>query len=158
MEQMGFGYENERRLTDRMEKYWNYLRNEEKVNVPLFSKFNPEHLADLHSSTCDIKILQEGKERVYYYTRVGDALRNECGDLENHPVSKMAKRIPGGAIISKIDEYLDAKNFERPLFNVGTLVNKQNKIVKFRSCALLFGDRNYNPDHIVLGLSWRVFS
>jgi hypothetical protein len=151
------GYENQQRLTDRMEKYWNLLKNNSDA-LPSFSQFNPDILADLRPSLCELRIVKEANNRVFYYAKVGDNIKKDCGDLENTPVSKMIKRIPGGAIIDNIESYIEGKNYQKPLLNSGTLLNKENKLVRFRSCALLFANKGNEPSNIVLGLSWRLFN
>ncbi|MAR56134.1 MAG: hypothetical protein CMM93_03030, partial [Rickettsiales bacterium] len=86
--------------------------------------------------------------------RVGDQVRKMYQeDVVGKVLTPHHTSFKGANIIKRIDEVVAEP---KPVFDDGQFINKNNKLVKYRSCLLPFGKSN-EVSHVVVGLSWREF-
>lgn len=144
----------EKRLTDRLTKYWELLRQDN--SMPVFNKFNTAAIDDVWGHCILFAVNKSNdNEKTYTFYRMGDKVKQLYKeDLTGNSLKAKQKVIKGAAIIKRIDEVVRNRN---PIEDAGQFVNQDNKVVKFRSCLLPFGNDN-EVTHIVAGLSWREFS
>lgn len=143
----------EQRLTDRLTKYWDLLRKEDAM--PPFAKFNTGAIDDVWGQ-CVLFAVNPGTtdHKNFTFYRMGDKVKSLYKeDLTGNTLSSKQRMFKGAAIIKRMDEVV--KN-GIPISDMGQFVNPDNKIVKFRSCLLPFGNDN-EVTHVVAGLSWREF-
>ncbi len=146
---------NEKRLTSRLTSYWEMLRKEQPL--PEFSKFNSSSIADAWDTcmTLAIQPSQDNNARTYKYVQLGPKLVTMLGkDPTGSYVKAKQRGFPGARIIKDIDKAADSAE---PLYDGGQFVTEKNKVVKFRSCLLPFGNANDGVTHMLVGLSWREF-
>jgi hypothetical protein len=143
----------ERRLNDRLTTYWNHLRQDDAL--PTFSKFNTGAIDDVWDNCILFMVNKSHNDnKSYTFYRMGDRVKklyNE--DLVGNTLKPAQKMFKGAAIIKRID---DAVKNGTPIEDHGQFVSQDNKVVKFRSCLLPFGNDN-EVTHVVAGLSWREF-
>lgn len=144
----------EQRLNDRLKKYWELLKQED--SMPVFSKFNSSAIDDVWGHCVLFAVNKAvGAEKSYTFYRMGDKVKNLYKeDLTGNTLKAKQRMFKGAAIIKRIDEVVREGN---PIEDSGQFVSQDNKVVKFRSCLLPFGNKN-EVTHIVAGLSWREFS
>ena len=143
----------DKRLTTRLTDYWNLLKKDSVL--PEYSKFNNAAIADIWPS-CFMLAVQPSTEKTrnYKYVSIGDKLVTLYGeDVTGNYVNSKQRHFKGAAIIKHVDKVTDG---QEPLYDSGQFVNNKNKIVKFRSCLLPFGNHN-GVTHVLAGLSWREF-
>ena len=145
---------NEQRLVRRMESYWNSLR-EEGNSLPKYQKFNNARLQDVWDNCFTLIVDEKNGGRIYKYEHVGEEVNKAygsklCGEFNMN----MIKGIPSAKILEKIDECIDAKKI---FVEDGKFINKESKMIKFRSCTLPFGSDGETVDHVITGLSWRKY-
>ncbi len=143
----------EKRLIDRMTGYWERLKGDNEL--PPFQKFNNSAIADIWSHCFVVDVDERGGVKNYVYEYVGESIVNAYG--KNPAGDRMSSKmhdVPGGTIVTKIDNCVDGKQI---VVEQGQFINQKSKIVKYRSCMLPFGKANGTVTHIVTGLSWREF-
>lgn len=143
----------EKRLDDRLTRYWELLKKDE--TLPAFGKFNSSAIDDVWDS-CVLFSVSKGStdNKSYTFYRMGDKVRklyNE--DLTGNTLKPKQKATKGASIVQRIDEVV---THMQPIYDSGQFVSDRQKIVKFRSCLLPFGNDN-EVTHVVAGLSWREF-
>ncbi len=144
----------EKRLDDRLTKYWELLKKDE--TLPAFGKFNTAAIDDIWDSCVLFSVSKGGSSdnKNYTFHRMGDKVRklyNE--DLTGSSLKPKQKATKGATIVKRIDEVVTQLI---PIYDSGQFVSDNQKIVKFRSCLLPFGNDN-DVTHVVAGLSWREF-
>lgn len=143
----------EKRLTERMTKYWELLRKDDVM--PPFAKFNSAAIDDMWGNCILFKVNKStDAEKSYTFFRVGDGIKSLYKeDLIGNTLKAKQRMFKGATVIKRIDEIIaDPK----PIYDAGQFANTNNKVVKFRSCLLPFGSEN-EVTHVVAGLSWREF-
>ncbi len=146
----------DKRLTTRLTIYWNNLRKD--LPLPQSELFNPAALTDIMGKCCMWRVEVDktlNNKNIYMYEFVGQETKEALGvDMTGKSFSPNTGNFPGARIVEKIDEVV---NSAAPLTDEGQFVNKNNKVVKYRSCLLPFGTKEGKVSHILLGLSWRAF-
>lgn len=149
---------NDKRLTQRLLNYWNNLRKD--LVLPQFEQFNSGAISDIIENCCiwsiDISTNSQDKNKVYTYQFVGNSIKEAIGkDMTGHIVSSHLKKFPAARIINKVDNAIETKS---PFSDEGQFINEKDKLVKYRSCLLPFGNSDGSKvSHILLGLSWNSF-
>jgi len=145
---------NEQRLVKRMESYWDSLK-EEGASLPKYQKFNNARLQDIWENCFTLIVNEKMGNRMYKYEHVGEEVHKAYGSkLVGDFTMQTIKGIPGVKVLEKIDECITAKKI---FVEDGKFINKESKMIKFRSCILPFGSDGENVDHVVTGLSWRKY-
>ncbi len=143
----------DKRLSDRLTTYWYQLCRDQ--HLPLFSKFNSAAIDDIWDSCILFTVHtspNHGKSYTFY--QMGDKVRKLYQeDLIGNSLKPKQKMFKGAAVIKRIDEAV--KNAE-PITDHGQFIGENNKVVKFRSCLLPFGNEK-GVTHVIAGLSWREF-
>ena len=145
---------NEHRLVDRLTNYWNHARKE--ADIPDFAQFNSSAIDDIWQQCLLFSVMPtvEGKLPNLTFYKVGDKVRSVYGqDMVGKLFSPTQKIFQGAIVARKAYEVLANPV---PLVDVGQFINASNKIVKYRSCLLPFGNHG-KVSHILVGLSWREF-
>lgn len=142
----------EKRLTQRLTGYWDRLRKEDAM--PPFQKFNPSALDDVWDNCMLIAVNDSAPSPSYAYYQLGDKLRGLYGsDVAGQTMRPAVKTSQTASIVKRVGELVEKRT---PVYDDGQFVGPRNKIVKFRSCMLPFGQEN-RVTHIIVGLSWREF-
>ena len=143
----------EKRLTERLTKYWEVLRQDGAL--PVFGKFNSAAIDDIWGNCILFTVNKSNdNEKSYTFYRVGDKVKQLYHeDLTGNTLKAKQRAFKGAAVIKRIDEVVKDGS---PIEDAGQFVSPDNKVVKFRSCLLPFGNDN-EVTHIVAGLSWREF-
>ena len=143
----------EQRLTRRVLKFWNMVRKHH--DMPEIMRFNPAALEDIWPHCFRIVVEARGKNTVYKYEYMGEAITGIYGrDLTDMVVDQHAKNFPGSVLHPRFNEILHEK---RPLHDDGHFINEGGKLIKYRACILPFGDGKKGVTHIVVGLTCRYF-
>jgi hypothetical protein len=143
----------DKRLTNRLIQYWEKLRTQQPL--PAWERFNPGVVDDIWKNCCVWRA--EGSEDMptYTYDYVGASVRSALGvDATGVVFNSHFRNFPGARIVYKIDEIVKSQT---PMLDESQFVNQQNKIVKYRSCLLPFGNKKGRVTHVMLGLSWHAF-
>lgn len=146
----------DKRLTDRLTSYWSNIRKEKPY--PEIQHFNPSAVEDVWAYCFRLKVEPAAANvttRTYRYEYMGAKIIEAYGkNLSGQSVSSAVRMLPGSDILKKVDMVLANST---PLYEGGQFVNDKNKIVKYRSCMLPFGNETAGVTHIVVGLSWKSF-
>ena len=142
-----------KRLSDRLIKYWDLIRKDEPL--PRFEKFNSEAVSDVWESCIIFKVnASSGKQNSYTFYKIGRKVRDLYDeDLTGNTLNPRQRMFKGADIIRRIDDIIQDP---KPMQDNGQFISADNKVVKFRSCLLPFGNDN-EVTHVVSGLSWREF-
>lgn len=144
----------EQRLVKRLLDNWHRLKGDSKL--PEIHKFNKALFPDLWENFIVLSIKGEARNRSLKYEHFGGELSKIYGkNLTGEVGSFATNNIPGANIISKLDDCINGFN---PILEQNQFINKQSKIVKYRSCMLPFCNKDSDSvNHVVVGLSWKVF-
>ena len=75
-------------------------------------------------------------------------------DLTGQQVTPSIRTVPGTSVIKKLDASLPMRE---PVLEQGSLINNDDKMIKYRSCILPFGNKKFDVSHAIIGLSWKIF-
>jgi len=146
----------DKRLTKRLTDYWNTIRKEDIL--PPIERFNRAALEDVMGQCCIWKVEishSNSKTPLYIYEFVGSSLKEALGkDMTGEMFIPQLKNFPAARIVAKIDTVIAS---QEPVSDEGQFINEKNKIIKYRSCLLPFGNKEGRISNIVLGLSWAAF-
>lgn len=142
----------EKRLTQRLTNYWTMLKKEEAM--PPFQKFNSGAIDDVWDHCILLAVNDNSENASYTYYQMGQKVKSLYQkDVTGQPVNPRQRADRSAGIIRRVGEVI--KNPE-PFYDGGQFVNASNKVVKFRSCMLPFG-QNGQVTHVIVGLSWNEF-
>jgi hypothetical protein len=143
----------ELRLTTRLTQYWERLRKEN--DLPTINLLNPQMILDLWDKCIQISVQKEDGNINYYYQYIGRDLSDVFGDnLIGQKVKSQLHFLPAKKMMDHLNDSLTApapKNMD------GQFVDKNNHLVKYRSCLLPFGSDKNNVTNFVIGISWNSF-
>jgi hypothetical protein len=143
----------EKRLSHQLITYWKRLNKNN--SLPDIRQFNPSAIGPLWQYCMRIVISNMGEKRVFSYEYMGSEIAKAYGtDLTGQRVSSNIRTIPGSSIIRKLDSSIPMRE---PVLEQGQFINSNNEMIKYRSCILPFGDKEYDLSHAIIGLSWKVF-
>lgn len=139
----------EKRLTVRMIDLWELTSKGEPP--PEFLKFNTGSIQDIWQQCISLsiepngngKIIHLGKQIAPFFT----------GMKEGSHLNAQMKVFPGARMIKHVPDILVSY---ATLTDEGQFVGSNNKVVKYRSCLLPFGNKD-GVTHVILGVSWREF-
>ena len=141
----------EKRITRRLRKYWNYLREDRQF--PEEKEINPSDLTDIWNNCFIVKADNSCKKEDYKYKYLGvNIIRAYGHDLTGLNVSSLAA--PGAEALS--EKYEQVLAFKRPVIDEGEINISKNKIVKYRQILLPFGDFGVHITAILGGMSYKI--
>jgi hypothetical protein len=126
--------------------------------MPDFAKFDQSKVQDVWQN-CIVLIpipkTDNKPQRTLQFKHIGDKVNSMLGDASvgSYVVAK-ARQFAGSKIISRVEEVIESP---KPIEESGKFINKNDKVVKYRSCLLPFGNEYDGVTHILVGLSWREF-
>lgn len=146
----------ERRLTNRLIRYWERLKGDK--DYADIRKFNGNSVEDIWGF-CFTVSLQSGasSKRMFRYEYVGREVQKAYGSNPTGEFvsSSMVRLVPGAEIMKKLDACIEE---ESPIVEQGRFINKKDRIIKYRSCIIPFGQTGREGvTHILIGLSWKEF-
>lgn len=142
----------ERRLTVRLQKYWDLLKK--TSDLPNLAQFNSAAVEDLWPR-CFMVQIDPHNSNHFKFDYVGEDMVKVFGqDLTGMVADQRAKQFFGGSIFRGINEVMRTQT---PATHDGHLTNEQGKLVKYRACFLPFGNGQQVMTHVLVGLSHRVF-
>lgn len=142
----------EKRLTQRLTSYWEKLKKEEEM--PSFQTFNPSIIDDVWDYCMLLAVNDNSQNASYSYSRLGEKVRSLYdNDVSGQAFRPTQKTSQSANIVKRVGELIEK---HEPLYDNGQFISPRNKMVKFRSCMLPFG-QNGSVTHIIVGLSWREF-
>lgn len=142
----------ERRLAYRLIAYWKKLNRE--PGLPDIRQFNAKSMGESWESCLRVGMQEMNKTRAYKYEYMGPEIVKAYGkDLTGQTVTPSIRAIPGANVIKKLDASIP---MHEPVLEQGALINNDDKMIKYRSCILPFGDKNFNLSHAIIGLSWKA--
>lgn len=141
----------EQRLTVRMTMLWESIAQGDPP--PNYVKFNPGVIADIWPQ-CFTLAFDPGASggKIEYIGRQLAPLFK--GLKEGSHFSPQMKVFPAARLIKHVPDVLSTHS---TLTDEGQFVNANNKVVKYRSCLLPFGNKIKGITHVVMGISWREF-
>ena len=146
---------NDKRLVKQLTGYWQLLRKNEKL--PIWEHFNQAAIGDIMEKCC-VWNLEHNYEKInskiytYTYQYIGRKAQKAFGkDITGEVFSSKFKHFPAARITLRLDECVTEK---LPIYDEGQFINENNKLIKFRSCLLPFGNKTGKVSNILLGLSW----
>lgn len=144
-----------KRQTHRLITHWHRICQDKPL--PAWIKFNPAAFDDVWQQCCVWQVQAKPQQStiiVYNCEFCGEKIQAYVGDnLSGMMYSQSFLQIPGARIIRHMDEVVHSK---QPLSDEGVFYNEHNKVVKFRSCLLPFGDTGGRVSHVVVCLTWAV--
>ncbi len=142
----------EKRLAYRLIAHWKKLQKGK--GLPDIRQFSPAAIGDMWQHCIRLLVTENNNVRLYKYEHIGPNIVAALGkDLTGHQVTPSIRTVPGANIIRKLDLSIP---LHEPVMEQGQFINHNDKIIKYRSCILPFGDINYALSHAVIGLSWKV--
>lgn len=145
----------ERRLSDRLEKYWLMIKGD--LPMPQYSRFNHNLIQDMWNNCLVFKVLESAENRIYKCEYVGENLKQAFApDIlgKNFPVNSV-QIMPGSNISEFMGEAIKSK---MPIKSSGQFVGNESKIVKYRDCILPFSNETGDTvDRLIVAVSWRAF-
>jgi len=146
----------DKRLTKRLQVYWDSLRKDSPL--PKFERFNGSALADVIGNCCwwsaEISTNSLDKKHRYTFLYMGSSIKEAVGkDMTGEILSSKIANFPATKIVTKMDLVMEQKI---PMEDEGQFINDKHKIVKYRSCLLPFGNED-RVTNVLLGLSWSAF-
>lgn len=143
----------EQRMVKRMTEYWDRIRGEE--HYPQLEKFNTASIPDVWDFCFQVKVKSEDDNLEYKYEYVGQQIIKAFGkDLTGQKVNAKIHMVPGGNVINKMDECVQRCE---PVIEQGKFINEKDKIIKYRSCILPFGNHHDGITHLIVGMSWKAY-
>lgn len=142
----------ERRLTVRATRYWEMLKGE--TPLPNYARLSSAAIGDIYDFCFIVSVRGESDRYYYTYKEMGQEIVRMFGqDLRGQVVSSNFKFVPAQRLIKKFDECIKTAT---PVDEEGHFVNHKNQVIKYRSCALPFGDSDGHVDHIMAAISWQA--
>lgn len=145
----------ERRLSDRLEKYWFMIKGE--FVMPPYSHFNQSLIQDMWNNCLVFKVVFSQDTKMYRCEFVGENLKAAFApDLLGRSFSSNRVQVMPG---SNIAEFMDkAIQTQTPVKSSGQFIGNKSKIVKYRDCILPFSDASGTKvNHLIVAVSWRSF-
>ena len=144
----------EKRLTVRLEKYWDLIRKD--APLPPYAQFNRSSVQDAWDNCMIFAAQPSASKPIFRVSEAGEQIVELLGhDVIGRDASKASMRNFGGGKIA--DTVLATAESRAPELLEGKYVNPNNKIVKYRACLLPFGAEDEAISHILAGISWREF-
>ena len=144
----------ERRLINRLTKYWEGLRKE--ALLPDYAMVNASTIADIWPF-CIALQLQPGSAAVPQFQIINmgdDIVKMYDENLIGQVVSPSQKHFKAALIITQAANMLGSHEV---MNEKGKFVSSRNKIVRFRSCMVPFGSADGHITHTLAGISWKEF-
>lgn len=146
----------DKRLTTRLSAYWDLLRRE--YPLPEFASVNRGQIEDIWPY-CIIFQLEPGTDNDNREFRIhdmgGKLVELYCENLTGRRISRKQKQFKAASLIKHAGQVI---NNPIPLQDEGKFINDKNKIVKYRSCLVPFGNPTTREvTHLLAGMSWREF-
>ena len=146
----------EKRLTARLLSYWDILRKEQVM--PEFAALNFSKIDDIRPY-CMVLTLEPGVDadnRDYQVKEMGTKLVTLYGEnLTGKNIHKNNSQTKASALLRHAGKIITAP---APLEDDGKFINPQNKVVRYRSCLIPFGNPSTQEvTHVLAGRTWREF-
>ena len=143
----------EKRLVYKLVSYWKKLRKE--PGLPDIRQFNPKAIGDVWENCIQIMVTESNNIRLYKYDYMGSEIIKAYGkDLTGQQVTPSIRTVPGASVIKKLEASIPMRE---PVMEQGSLINDNDKMIKYRSCILPFGNNKFDISHSIIGLSWKIF-
>lgn len=145
-------YGSEKRITVKLKKYWNFLRDERPF--PSEIEIVPSNIADVWPSCFVIKASNNERTEDFEYKYFGKNLAEVfVTDLTGSKA--IAIKIPEARHF--IEKYEQVLAYKRPVMDEGEITLSETQIIKYRQILLPFGDDGINVTSILGGMSYKVF-
>ncbi len=143
----------EKRLTSRLTKYWENLKQSQKL--PSIEQFNIAAIDDIAMFCMRLAVNTNLDRRSYVYEFVGEEVQNVIGfKTTNSSIEKSSVGQFEKLIVKNLGDCLDEK---QPVYREGKFVNEKSKVIKYRCCILPFAREDQPISHLVVGFSYKIF-
>lgn len=148
----------DKRITNRLIEQWSRLSQEGAL--PEYTRLNVSTIDDLWQNCMVLVPMPRAAASTRTQTtlkmhHLGKKVSEVIGNASvGNYIMTRTRQFAGDRILQRIDELIDNRN---PIEETGQFVNDKNKVVKYRSCLLPFGNMQDGVTHVLVGLSWREF-
>ncbi|MEI7669077.1 MAG: PAS domain-containing protein [Pseudomonadota bacterium] len=143
-----------KRINEKLQNYWEKLRG--KRLYPEESEINPDEIKDIWEDCFLLNIKDDEIKHGYKYTYLGnnlieafggditfDGITNHLLDTSYNPLIKSFESVSKNGI---------------PIIDSSEFKNKNNMLIKYRSCIFPLGDsKNNNINFLIGAMKWKAF-